>query len=54
MAQGCFAGMPLSSDLLTALKRGKRLSISLQDMAKKDVVLPFPLNNFAQVFQKVQ
>lgn len=52
--QGCFAEMPLSSNLLTALKRGKRLSISFQDLAKKDVVLPFPLDNFAEVFRKIQ
>lgn len=53
-AQGCFAEMPLSADLLTALTSGKRLSISFQDMAKKDVVLPFPLDNFAEVFGKIQ
>jgi invasion protein IalB len=52
--QGCYAEMQISSDLLAALKGGKRLSILCQNSAKKDLVLPLVLDNFADAFRKIQ
>jgi invasion protein IalB len=52
--QGCYAESSLSSSSVSALKTGKRLSISFQNMSKNNVVLPFPLDNFADAFQKIQ
>ncbi len=52
--QGCFAQMTLSPNAIAALKGGKKLSITFQNMAKANVVLPFPLANFADAYQKIQ
>jgi len=52
--QGCFAEMQISSDLLAALKGGKRLSILCKNSAKTDLVLPLLLDNFTDAFQKIQ
>jgi invasion protein IalB len=52
--QGCFAEMQISPDLLSALKAGKRLSITYQNSAKNNVVVPLVLDNFGESFQKIQ
>jgi len=52
--QGCFAETQVNSDLLAALKAGKRLSIICQDAAKNKIVFPVALDNFADAFQKIQ
>jgi len=52
--QGCYGEASLSTAFLTALKGGKRLSLTFQNMAKGNVVLPVPLDNFAEAFQKIQ
>lgn len=52
--QGCYGETSLSAAFLTALKGGKRLSLTFQNMAKSNVVLPVPLDNFAAAFQKIQ
>jgi invasion protein IalB len=51
---GCYGETPLNTDLLTALKGSKRLSLTFQNMAKTTVVLPIPLDNFADAFKKIQ
>jgi invasion protein IalB len=51
--QGCFAEMPLSASVLAALKSGQRLSIIFQNLLKNNVVLPLPLDNFADALQKI-
>jgi|HubBroStandDraft_2_1064218.scaffolds.fasta_scaffold239586_1 invasion protein IalB len=53
-AQGCYGEIPASSNLIAALKTGKKLSLTFQNMAKTTVLLPFPLDNFADAFQKIQ
>jgi invasion protein IalB len=52
--QGCYAELQISSGLLAALKGGKRLSILCQNSAKKDLVLPLVLDNFADAYGKIQ
>jgi len=52
--QGCFAQTTLNPSTIAALKGGKKLSITFQNMAKANVVLPFPLGNFADAYQKIQ
>jgi len=53
-AQGCYGEIHISSNLLAALRTGKELSLTFQNMAKTTVLLPFPLDNFADTFQKIQ
>ena len=52
--QGCYGETSLSAGFLTALKGGKRLSLTFQNMSKSNVVLPVPLDNFAEAFQRIQ
>ena len=52
--QGCYAETPLNTNVLAALKRGKQLSITFQNLSKDSVVLPMPLDNFADALQKIQ
>jgi invasion protein IalB len=53
-AQGCYGEIPVNSNLIAALETGKKLSLTFQNMAKATVLLPFPLDNFAVAFQKIQ
>jgi len=52
--RGCFAGAPVSGDLLASLKSGKRLSVSFQNLSRQTITIPFSLQNFAEAYQKVQ
>jgi invasion protein IalB len=52
--RGCFAGAPVNADLLGALKGGKRLSVSFQNLSRQTITIPFSLQNFAEAYQKVQ
>ena len=52
--QGCYAGSPISPDLLNAMKSGKRLSITFQDINKRNIAVPLTLERFAEVYRTIQ
>jgi invasion protein IalB len=52
--KGCYAGMQVSPELIAALKAGKRLTMTFQNMAKTNVAVPLALDNFADAYQKIQ
>jgi invasion protein IalB len=52
--KGCYAGAPLTQDLLAAMKTGKKLAVVFQSMQKENISVPLPLENFAEAFQKIQ
>jgi invasion protein IalB len=52
--KGCYASTPVTAELLAALKSGKRLTITLQNMAKGNVIVPVALDNFAEAYQRIQ
>ena len=52
--KGCYAGMQISAELIGALKSGKRLTLTFQNMAKNNIVVPMALDNFADAYQKIQ
>ncbi|MDB5533297.1 MAG: hypothetical protein JWO28_1612 [Hyphomicrobiales bacterium] len=52
--RGCFAGGGVNADMLAALKGGKRLSVSFQNLARQTMTIPYSLQNFAEAYQKVQ
>ncbi len=45
--------MLIGSNVIAALKAGKRLSLTFQDIAKNKIVLPIALDNFAEAFQRI-
>lgn len=52
-AAGCYAGMPLGSQRVDAMKRGSKLVISFQDLQKKKVVVPLSLRGFTDAMAKL-
>jgi invasion protein IalB len=53
-ARGCYANLQISPDLLAALKSGKQLKVSFQNMAKETITIPMPLADFAASYEKIK
>jgi invasion protein IalB len=53
-ARGCYANLQISPDVLAALKSGKQLKISFQNMAKETIAIPMPLADFATAYEKIK
>jgi len=51
---GCYAGQAVSPELLTALRNGVNLSITVQDAAQRDITVPVSLNGFTAAYEKIQ
>jgi invasion protein IalB len=51
---GCYASTPVSPELLGALKSGKQLKVSFQNLAKETITVPMPLNDFAAAYEKIR
>jgi invasion protein IalB len=52
--RGCYASVPLSPDMLNAMKAGKQLKIIFQDMAKETITIPLPLIDFTATYDKIK
>lgn len=52
--RGCYASTPLAPDLLAALRSGKQLKVSFQNMAKETIAIPMPLGDFAAAYDKIK
>jgi invasion protein IalB len=52
--RGCYASTPVTPELLAALKSGKQLKVSFQDLAKETMTVPMPLNDFAAAYDKIK
>ena len=53
-ARGCYANLQISPEMLTALKSGKQLKVSFQNLAKETIAIPMPLADFAAAFDKIK
>jgi invasion protein IalB len=53
-SRGCYAGTPAGPDLLAALKSGKQLKISFQNLSKETITIPLPLADFAAAYDKIK
>jgi invasion protein IalB len=53
-ARGCLAGTPVAPDLLAALKSGKQLKISFENLGKETITVPLPLGDFAAAYDKIK
>jgi invasion protein IalB len=45
--RGCYANAPISPEMLAAMKTGKQLKVSFQNLAKEVISIPMPLTDFA-------
>jgi invasion protein IalB len=53
-ARGCYANLQISPDVLAALKSGKQLKVSFQNLAKETITIPMPLADFAAAYEKIK
>jgi invasion protein IalB len=53
-ARGCYAGTTIAPDLLAAMKSGKQLNISFQNLNKETLTVPLPLADFAAAYEKIK
>jgi invasion protein IalB len=53
-ARGCYAGTAIAPDLLTAMKSGKQLKVSFQNLNKETLTVPLPLADFAAAYDKIK
>lgn len=52
--RGCYASTPVTPDLLAALRSGKQLKVSFQNMAKETIAIPMPLGDFSAAYDKIK
>jgi invasion protein IalB len=52
--RGCYANSAIAPDLLAAMKSGKQLKVSFQNMAKESITIPMPLADFAAAYDKIK
>ena len=53
-ARGCYVNAPIAADILAALKSGKQLKVSFQNLSKETITIPMPLADFAAVYEKIK
>jgi invasion protein IalB len=53
-ARGCYAGTAIAPDLLAAMKTGKQLKVSFQNLNKETLTIPLPLADFAAAYDKIK
>ena len=51
---GCLVGTPVPDKFLAAMRTGKELKLTVQDLAKKSIDLTVPLLGFAPAYDKVK
>jgi invasion protein IalB len=52
--RGCYASSPIAPELLAALRSGKQLKVSFQNLAKETITIPLPLADFAAAYDKIK
>jgi invasion protein IalB len=52
--RGCYANLPIAPDLLAALKSGKQLKVSFQNLGKETITIPMPLTDFTAAYDKIK
>ena len=52
--RGCYASAPIAPELLAALKSGKQLKVSFQNLGKETITIPMPLADFAAAYDKIK
>lgn len=53
-ARGCFTSAPIAPEQLAAMKSGKELKVSFQNLGKEIISIPMPLADFATAYDKIK
>ncbi|MCX5497261.1 invasion associated locus B family protein [Kaistia dalseonensis] len=51
---GCYAGAPLSGDLLNAMVKGQVVNLTFQNLSKAPVSIPLSLSGFSAAYAKIK
>ena len=51
--KGCYAGAPVTKDMLAILQKAEKLIVTFQDLKKQTITVPMPLAGFAEAYQKL-
>lgn len=52
--RGCYANSPISPEMLAAMKSGKQLKVSFQNLGKETITIPMSLADFAAAYDKIK
>ena len=52
--RGCYANSPIAAEMLAAMKSGKQLKVSFQNLGKETITIPMPLADFAAAYDKIK
>lgn len=52
-AKGCYAGASVTAERLAAMSKGTKLQVVFQDLQKKPISIPVPLQGFEDAFKKL-
>jgi invasion protein IalB len=52
-AQGCYGSMPLPEKTLAAMRKGKQLTVTFQNLSKTNVKVQLPLSGFPEALKKI-
>ena len=52
--RGCYANTTIAPDMLAALRTGKQLKVSFQNLGKETITIPMPLTDFAAAYDKIK
>lgn len=52
--KGCYAGLGVDEDMLTALKRGNTMTVTFQNVARQPIAIPVTLVGFTAAFAKIR
>ena len=52
--RGCYASLPVSPEMLNAMRGGKQLKVVFQDLAKETIAIPMSLADFTATYDKIK
>ena len=52
-AKGCYAGAPVTKDMLATLQKAEKLIVTFQNLQKQTITVPMPLAGFGEAYQKL-
>ena len=52
--RGCYASLPVSQEMLNAMRAGKQLKVVFQDLAKETISIPMSLADFTATYDKIK
>lgn len=53
-AGGCYAGAPVSDDLLAAMFKGQKLNVTFENLSKEPIKLPMSLTGFSATYGRIK